>query len=87
MGLLSSNGELKAQDGYAVYAGVIFNMPWEARLGIEYNWGSQYWFNFTGAEDSLVSEQTGRARSGMGSVLASAVFGDTFFVTLGRTIL
>ena len=32
-------------------------MPLDARFGLEYNWGSKYWFNFTGAEDSLVGSK------------------------------
>jgi hypothetical protein len=56
-GLLSSNGELESRDGYSIYAGVRFPMPLDARLGLEYNWGSEYWFNFTGAEDSLLGSK------------------------------
>ena len=37
-GLLSSNGELESHDGYSIYAGAVFPMPFNARLGLEYNW-------------------------------------------------
>jgi hypothetical protein len=57
MGLLSSNGELESRDGYGIYTGALFPMPHTARLGLEYNWGSKYWFNFTGAEDSLIGSK------------------------------
>ncbi|MBC2714362.1 MAG: DUF3373 domain-containing protein [Desulfobacteraceae bacterium] len=57
MGLLNSNGELKSRDGYSIYTGILFPMPLKARLGLEYNWGSEYWFNFTGAEDSLIGSK------------------------------
>jgi hypothetical protein len=57
MGLLSSNGELESRDGYGIYTGALFPMPYTARLGFEYNWGSKYWFNFTGAEDSLIGSK------------------------------
>lgn len=57
MGLLSSNGNLKSRDGYSIYAGALFPMPFNGRLGLEYNWGSKYWFSFTGAEDSLVGSK------------------------------
>jgi len=56
MGLLSS-GNLEERDGYGIYAGAVLPMPYKGRLGIEYNWGSKYWFNFTGAEDSLVGSK------------------------------
>jgi hypothetical protein len=82
-GLLSSNGELEPHDGYSVYAGVIFNLPWDARLGIEYNWGSQYWFNFTGAEDSLVASKLAVRGQVWEVYWHQSIFGDTFFVTLG----
>jgi len=83
MGLLSSNGQLEKHDGYSVYAGCVFPMPAHAKLGIEYNWGSKYWFNFTGAEDSL----TGSKLSARGQVFETyyhqPIAGDNFFVTLG----
>ncbi|MGD9365061.1 MAG: DUF3373 family protein [Desulfobacteraceae bacterium] len=83
MGLLNSNGELEARDGYGIYAGVIFNLPWNARLGIEYNWGSQYWFNFTGAEDSLVASKLA-ARGQVWEVYwHQDIFPGNFFLTLG----
>jgi hypothetical protein len=83
MGLLNSNGELASRDGYGVYAGVIFNMPWNARLGIEYNWGSKYWFNFTGAEDSLVASKLA-ARGQVWEVYwHQDIFPGNFFLTLG----
>jgi hypothetical protein len=82
-GLLSSNGKLESQDGYAVYAGVIFNLPWDARLGLEYNWGSEYWFNFTGAEDSLVSSKLAVRGQVWEVYWHQRIFGDNFFATLG----
>lgn len=83
MGLLNSNGELASRDGYGIYAGVIFNMPWNARLGIEYNWGSRYWFNFTGAEDSLVASKLA-ARGQVWEVYwHQDIFPGNFFLTLG----
>ena len=83
MGLLSSNGQLKSQDGYSIYAGVIYNLPWDARLGLEYNWGSEYWFNFTGAEDSLVASKLAARGQVWEMYYHQRVFGDKFFVTLG----
>lgn len=52
-----AQGNLEGQDGYSVYAGMLFPMPFNARLGLEYNWGSEYWLNMTGAEDSLVASK------------------------------
>ena len=82
-GLLSSNGDLQSQDGYSIYAGIVFNLPWDARLGLEYNWGSEYWFNFTGAEDSLVASKMAARGQVWELYWHQQIFKDTFFVTLG----
>ena len=82
-GLLSSNGELESHDGYSIYAGVIFPMPLEARLGVEYNWGSRYWLNFTGAEDSLVASKLAARGQVWEAYYIQPIFKPNFFVTLG----
>ena len=41
MGLLNSNGELEDRDGYMIYLGAVFPMPWEGKFGLEYNYGSK----------------------------------------------
>ncbi len=82
-GLLSSNGQLESQDGYSVYAGIVFNLPWDARLGLEYNWGSEYWFNFSGAEDSLVASKLAVRGQVWEIYWHQNIVSDNFFVTLG----
>lgn len=82
-GLLNSNGEMESRDGFSLYAGAIFPMPYDARLGIEYNWGSKYWFNFTGAEDSLVDSKLAARGHVFESYYIQPVFGDNFFIKLG----
>ncbi len=82
-GLLSSNGELKDRDGYSIYAGVVFPMPLDGRFGLEYNWGSQYWFNFTGAEDSLVASKLAARGQVYEAYYHQPIFGQKFFLTLG----
>jgi len=83
MGLLSSNGDLQSHNGYSIYAGALFPMPFDGRLGLEYNWGSQYWFNFTGAEDSLVGSKLATRGSVYEGYYIQPVFGKNFFVKLG----
>lgn len=83
MGLLSSNGELEDHDGYSVYAGVILPMPASGRLGLEYNWGSKYWFNFTGAEDSLIASKLAVRGQVYEAYYIQPVFGRNFFVKAG----
>lgn len=83
MGLLSSGGDLESHDGFSVYAGAVFPMPFDARFGLEYNWGSKYWFNFTGAEDSLVASKLAVRGSVFEGYYIQPIFGDKFYVTLG----
>jgi hypothetical protein len=82
-GLLSSNGNLQSQNGYSIYTGAIFPMPLEARLGLEYNWGSKYWFNFTGAEDSLVGSKLAARGQVFEGYYIQPIYKDNFFVKLG----
>lgn len=59
-GLLSdpfSNPE--AQDGTMVYLGARYNFANDrTRLGLEYNQGSEYWFNMAVAEDDMIAPKT-----------------------------
>lgn len=82
-GLLSSNGDLEERDGYSVYAGAVFPMPFDARLGLEYNWGSKYWFNFTGAEDSLVGSKLAVRGQVFEGYYIQPIVKNNFFITLG----
>ena len=83
MGLLNSYGELESRDGYMIYLGAVFPMPWRGRLGLEYNYGSKYWFNFTGAEDSLVASKLAVRGSVYEGYWHQPIFKDNFFATLG----
>jgi len=45
------------QDGWSVYAGIRAPVGQTGYIGFEYNYGSEYWFNFTqGAEDLVASK-------------------------------
>ena len=61
----------------------MFPMPFDARLGLEYNWGSKYWFNFTGAEDSLVGSKLAARGSVYEGYYIQPIFGKKFFIKLG----
>ncbi len=82
-GLLSSNGQLESQHGYSVYAGARVPMPFDGKLGFEYNWGSKYWFNFTGAEDSIVGSKLAARGSVFETYYLQPIVSDNFFVKLG----
>jgi hypothetical protein len=83
MGLLSSNGNLETHDGYSIYAGALFPMPLKARLGLEYNYGSKYWFNFTGAEDSVIGSKLAVRGDVYEAYYIQPIFQKNFFVKLG----
>lgn len=83
MGLLNSNGELESRDGYMIYLGAVFPMPWRGRLGLEYNYGTKYWFNFTGAEDSLVGSKLAVRGHVYEAYWHQPIYKDYFFATLG----
>ena len=41
------------------YVGARYNFPNDkTKLGLEYNHGSQYWFNFAPAEDDIIAPKT-----------------------------
>jgi hypothetical protein len=46
----------KVQNGYSVYVGIQVPAP-AGKFGLEYNWGSQYWFNFTQAQDDIIGSK------------------------------
>ncbi|MDY6823432.1 MAG: DUF3373 family protein [Thermodesulfobacteriota bacterium] len=84
MGLLSSGNDMQERDGYSVYAGVICPMPFlDARFGLEYNWGSEYWFNFTGAEDSLVGSKLATRGQVYEAYYIQPIYGNNFFLKVG----
>jgi hypothetical protein len=60
-GLMSDPFETPVNhDGYMVLAGVrlSFSNDERTKLGFEYNHGSQYWFNFSHAEDDIFAPKT-----------------------------
>ncbi len=85
-GLVSTadaSGQLSSENGYSIYAGILLPMPLDARLGLEYNWGSQYWFNMTGAEDSLIGSKLSTRGQVYEAYYIQPVFSDNFFLKLG----
>lgn len=55
----SPNGMSSSSDkenGYSVYAGVQIPAPM-GKLGLEYNYGSQYWIPFTQAQDDMIGSK------------------------------
>ena len=47
------------QTGTMVYVGARFNMNQDkTKIGVEYNHGSEYWFNFTPSQDDIIAPKT-----------------------------
>ena len=56
--LLNSNGEQFDRTGYSVWAGIKAPVALtKGTIGVEYNWGSQYWLGFTGGEDNIAGSK------------------------------
>jgi hypothetical protein len=81
-GLLSTD-ELKSRDGYSLYMGAVFPAFGDDRLGIEFNWGSKYWFNMTSAEDSLVASKLSARGTVVEGYYIKPIVGRNMFLTLG----
>ncbi|MCF8030348.1 MAG: DUF3373 family protein [Desulfohalobiaceae bacterium] len=84
LSLLSSEGELEDHDGYSLYAGGRYNFAdYGTKLGLEYNYGSKYWFNFTGAEDNLIGSKLATRGHVIEPYLTQNISGEHFFLRLG----
>jgi hypothetical protein len=77
----STNGPPLEYGDYGMVGGsplsTIINWQFEG------DWGSQYWFNFTGAEDSLVGSKLATRGSVYEGYYIQPIFGKHFFVKLG----
>ncbi|RMG21279.1 MAG: DUF3373 family protein [Deltaproteobacteria bacterium] len=59
-GLFSDPFEMpESHDGSMYYLGARYNFPnGKTKLGVEFNHGSKYWFNFAPAEDDIIAPKT-----------------------------
>lgn len=49
----------KSQTGYAVFAGLRYDLPSLTKIGFEYNYGSKYWITFAPAADDMWTSKVG----------------------------
>lgn len=49
----------KSQTGYAVFAGLRYDLPSRTKIGFEYNYGSKYWITFAPAADDMWTSKVG----------------------------
>jgi hypothetical protein len=52
----TGKGSTDSKNGYSVYAGIQVPAPL-GKFGLEYNYGSKYWFSFTQAQDDIVGSK------------------------------
>ncbi len=87
MGLLNSGvydkSNLEDRDGYSVYIGTRIPMPYNGKLGLEYNWGSKYWLSMTSAEDSLVASKLATRGHAYELYYIQPIFNQNFFAKFG----
>ncbi len=83
--LLNDNGEQKSRTGYSIWAGVKAPIAvTKGFLGLEYNHGSKYWLNFTGAEDNVVASKIAARGDVYEVYYIQPIAGkNNFFLTLG----
>ncbi len=65
-GLLDDNGK-NSHTGYSIYTGVSYDIPFKPLnnpiLGVEYNYGSKYWFSFTQGSTELFNKLATRGNA------------------------
>lgn len=49
----------ESKTGYAVFAGLRYDLPSKTKLGFEYNWGSKNWITFSPAADDMWTAKVG----------------------------
>ncbi|MCX7990553.1 MAG: DUF3373 domain-containing protein [Proteobacteria bacterium] len=85
--LLNDNGEQKSRTGYSVWAGIKAPVTvTKGQLGLEYNHGSKYWLNFTGAEDNVVGSKIAVRGDVYEVYYIQPITGKNFFLTLGAQL-
>jgi hypothetical protein len=58
-GLLFNGTDVQDRTGYAIYAGLRYDLPSGTKIGLEYNHGSEYWITFAPAADDLWTSKLG----------------------------
>ncbi len=77
----------KSKTGYAVFAGLRYDLPTKTKIGFEYNWGSKNWITFAPAADDMWTSKVGTRGSVYEPYVIqeldlkpiSSVFAKTFF--------
>ena len=58
-GMFAGTQEKEKKTGYAVFAGVRYDLPSKTKLGFEYNYGSKNWIPFAPAADDMWTSKVG----------------------------
>jgi hypothetical protein len=80
-GFIPDRAGKENRDGFSIYTGVQIPAPL-GKLGLEYNWGSRYWFNFTQAQDDLVGSKLA-ARGHVGEAYYIFEVNPNMFIKVG----
>lgn len=84
-GLLNSYGNQEDRTGNSFYAGIIGKFG-NHKVGFEYNQGSKYWFNFSGAEDSPIASKLAVRGKVYEAYWHIPLHTNRFFMTLSGTL-
>jgi hypothetical protein len=86
---INDEGDTESQTGYAVYAGVRYTLPMEAlnqaKIGFEYNHGSDYWFSYTWGSSELYNKLA--TRGDVFDFYYLQPFNDNLFMRTGYTMV
>ena len=58
-GMFAGTPEKEKKTGYAVFAGLRYDLPSRTKLGFEYNYGSKNWITFAPAADDMWTSKVG----------------------------
>lgn len=83
LSLLSSGGDLEDRDGYHLWTGARYDFDYGGKLGMEYNYGSRYWFPFTNAEDNLYVSKLSTRGHVLEPYYIHSIVDNHFFLRLG----
>jgi len=83
-GLLNDSfgGDKDEKEGYSIYAGVQIPTGDIGKIGLEYNWGSRYWFNFVQGADDMIAPKLA-ARGHVGEAYYIFDINPNMFIKLG----
>jgi len=61
--MTSTIGDTETKQGEALWAGFRYQLPWQGKIGYEYNRGSRYWFSFLFGASEMTNKLIARGEA------------------------